>query len=776
MKNLVCLLLVAAATQMSLATVVHVPSEQPTIGGSMVRTSESRTMARGTTFVFADYIPYELDNAPFPIIACDLDNDSLLDLVAGQTSWDSISIFRNTGNQTFERIAQHDNDNPPFGVAAADVNGDNWVDIIVAKAGPTSSLFTVFFNNGQAEFDSTFDIPYLGGAHSVVCHDMDLDGDQDVVLTGYGVDSLYVFLNDGNALFEEVISLSVQQYPRMARVGLLNSDTIPDIVCVNSFSHTISVFLADSLTKYSTRQDYEVGDMPEQLRLGDFDLDGCVDIVVVSGTGQCVSVFYNNCFGEFDTVVVIPLEASLAALEVADFDADGKLDIVVNRFQADSIYFLRNLNGRDFADPFALLVSSHANYFATGDFDNDCDPDIATTNTLGSEGMCVLFNYAVDLRPIESVFFRDETSLQNVVSHQPDIMWSYCCPSYQQDSFEVAIGTDNDWSIAEMWEPGTSAGNNTSIVYEGEPLCDGETYWLRMRLNNWLMWSDWFELSFRMNSVPSAPVTESPIDDALVDTQTPDLVVANSSDAEGDSLFYIVEVSPDSFQTTTYVFTKKQDDGGFTTVAVDSTLQENARYWWRVNASDYYEQSAFSDPATFYVNSENTPPSVFQLILPPDTSGAPVATLTPEFIWSSSTDIDPFDSVHYALHTAVDSNFTWVSVIDSVFTNVYMFTDSLSWGTRYWWKVKAEDQNGGETWSSNVLDFRTVTLGDADGNGMVNIADVVYLINYIFAGGPAPNPLLAGDVDCNGMVNIADVVYLINFIFGGGPAPCADFP
>ncbi|MCC6962918.1 MAG: hypothetical protein IT585_06675, partial [candidate division Zixibacteria bacterium] len=44
--------------------------------------------------------------------------------------------------------------------------------------------------------------------------------------------------------------------------------------------------------------------------------------------------------------------------------------------------------------------------------------------------------------------------------------------------------------------------------------------------------------------------------------------------------------------------------------------------------------------------------------------------------------------------------------------------------------------------------------------------------NYIFAGGPAPNPLLAGDADCTGAVSISDAVYLINYIFAGGPAPC----
>ncbi len=66
--------------------------------------------------------------------------------------------------------------------------------------------------------------------------------------------------------------------------------------------------------------------------------------------------------------------------------------------------------------------------------------------------------------------------------------------------------------------------------------------------------------------------------------------------------------------------------------------------------------------------------------------------------------------------------------------------------------------------------------GDADGSDAISIADAVYLINYIFAGGPAPNPLVAGDADCSGAISIADAVYLINYIFSGGAVPCAACP
>ena len=64
-----------------------------------------------------------------------------------------------------------------------------------------------------------------------------------------------------------------------------------------------------------------------------------------------------------------------------------------------------------------------------------------------------------------------------------------------------------------------------------------------------------------------------------------------------------------------------------------------------------------------------------------------------------------------------------------------------------------------------------VKYGDANGDGKVSIADVVYLINYLFKGGLPPNPLIKGDANGDGKVSIADVVYLINYLFKGGPPP-----
>lgn len=78
--------------------------------------------------------------------------------------------------------------------------------------------------------------------------------------------------------------------------------------------------------------------------------------------------------------------------------------------------------------------------------------------------------------------------------------------------------------------------------------------------------------------------------------------------------------------------------------------------------------------------------------------------------------------------------------------------------------------------SSRVLAgyvYATFVLhGDANASGIIDAADVVYLINYLYIHGPEPIPLEAGDVNCDGKIDAADVVYLINYLYINGPPPC----
>jgi hypothetical protein len=61
--------------------------------------------------------------------------------------------------------------------------------------------------------------------------------------------------------------------------------------------------------------------------------------------------------------------------------------------------------------------------------------------------------------------------------------------------------------------------------------------------------------------------------------------------------------------------------------------------------------------------------------------------------------------------------------------------------------------------------------GDANGDQVVDVGDIVFMINYLFKVGVSPTPLASGDVNGDCKVDVGDVVYLINYLFKGGPPP-----
>ncbi|MBD3218462.1 MAG: hypothetical protein GF310_09320 [candidate division Zixibacteria bacterium] len=80
--------------------------------------------------------------------------------------------------------------------------------------------------------------------------------------------------------------------------------------------------------------------------------------------------------------------------------------------------------------------------------------------------------------------------------------------------------------------------------------------------------------------------------------------------------------------------------------------------------------------------------------------------------------------------------------------------------------------NSDDTWISITVTDPPYTCGDANNDGPVNISDAVWIINYIFLGGSAPDPLESGEVNCDGDINVSDAIWIINYIFIDGPAPC----
>lgn len=149
-------------------------------------------------------------------------------------------------------------------------------------------------------------------------------------------------------------------------------------------------------------------------------------------------------------------------------------------------------------------------------------------------------------------------------------------------------------------------------------------------------------------------------------------------------------------------------------------------------------------------------------------------SVSPTLTWTGG-DPNSGDQVYYDVYFGTDLPLILVSPNQ---TTASYTPATLAGDQVYYWRIDSKDLLGattpGATWSFTTIG--AYICGDADGSDILTISDAVYLINYIFSGGPAPNPLLSGDADCSAIVNISDAVYLINFIFGGGPAPCSACP
>ena len=155
-------------------------------------------------------------------------------------------------------------------------------------------------------------------------------------------------------------------------------------------------------------------------------------------------------------------------------------------------------------------------------------------------------------------------------------------------------------------------------------------------------------------------------------------------------------------------------------------------------------------------------------------SGETIADDTPLYSWSSTAGSGGTYTLQYADNHQFSTNVTTVTGLTGTSYEPLIPVDEGLW----YWRVQAYSDVG--TPSGYQLTPFNFTYssggggrGDANGDGSVNVSDAVFIINYVFNGGVAPDPLYTGDVNCDDNVNVSDAVYIINYVFLGGSPPCS---
>ena len=96
----------------------------------------------------------------------------------------------------------------------------------------------------------------------------------------------------------------------------------------------------------------------------------------------------------------------------------------------------------------------------------------------------------------------------------------------------------------------------------------------------------------------------------------------------------------------------------------------------------------------------------------------------------------------------------------------------------YTYAVTALDHSGNESAPSPALEATPevppagpFVRGDANADLRVNIADGIWVLGFLFTGGPMPPCNAAANSNGDDRVNVADPVYSLNWLFRGGPGP-----
>ena len=65
---------------------------------------------------------------------------------------------------------------------------------------------------------------------------------------------------------------------------------------------------------------------------------------------------------------------------------------------------------------------------------------------------------------------------------------------------------------------------------------------------------------------------------------------------------------------------------------------------------------------------------------------------------------------------------------------------------------------------------------DCNDDQTSDIADMIFLLNFLFQSGPNPNCFIACEVNGDGTLDLADPIFLGSYLFAGGAPPPAPFP
>ena len=171
-------------------------------------------------------------------------------------------------------------------------------------------------------------------------------------------------------------------------IGDLNTDRKLDIITAQGAA--VTVYLGDGRGRFdgAAGSPFAAGDNPSDLALGDFDEDGRLAVGVANLETCDAPGLWGLGTGGFapPTHISVPSRPHPHGVAAADFDGDRHLDIAVESWEENTVLLFPGNGKAAFAKEPTRLAVGRVPYhkLRAGDFDNDGQHDLVTTNAQGS--------------------------------------------------------------------------------------------------------------------------------------------------------------------------------------------------------------------------------------------------------------------------------------------------------------------------------------------------------------------------------------------------------
>jgi hypothetical protein len=292
------------------------------------------------------------------------------------TSWTEHAIDDAFGNAIFAYPVDIDRDGDPDIVGAAELD-----DTIAWWENETIHSTALY----PPEFNHTINSTVDGSVWSEAV-DMDVDGDLDVLATGYYDGNVSWFENvNGNAT-SWTQHIVAQRYmgPYMTQAADFDRDGDPDLVNITITSHGIDWYenVDGRATSWITHT--IAYDSFRQIVVADLDIDGDDDMIATSYNSDTPLRWWENQNdgSVWSEHVIAPYQLNgMRAVNIADFDNDGDLDVVAGTEALSYVNWYENIDGIGGSWSQHSVDSNFArpSYLDIVDLDRDGDIDILGT-------------------------------------------------------------------------------------------------------------------------------------------------------------------------------------------------------------------------------------------------------------------------------------------------------------------------------------------------------------------------------------------------------------